>query len=70
MTNDVGLRIIAGVCLVFGVIFALWGERTLPKRGPLSSRFSGLPKPSTMRWFKWVMGGALVYVGLAILFHP
>jgi hypothetical protein len=70
MTNDVGLRIIAGVCLVFGVIFALWGDRRLPERGPFSSRLSFLPRPSTMRWLKWVMGGALVYAGFTILFRP
>jgi threonine/homoserine/homoserine lactone efflux protein len=68
MTNDVGLRIIAGVCLVLGVIFAVWGDRRLPERGPFSSRISFFRKPSTMKWLKWVMGGALVYAGLAILF--
>lgn len=69
MTSDVGLRIIGGLCLVLGVLFALWGDRRLPESGTFSSRVPIFPKASSMKWLKWAMGGALASAGLAILFH-
>lgn len=70
MTDDQGLRVIGLICLVIGVVCAIWGDKQLPTSGPFSSRFSSFSRQfQKYKWLKWAMGGSLVYAGLSFLFH-
>ena len=62
-------HLIGWICIVFGVVFALFGDRKLPENGVFRTRFSFVwnGQGKSLRWLKWVMGAGLIYAGINFL---
>jgi len=61
------IRLIGVLLILFGIVTILWGDKELPiKGGKILLSFSW-PRGSA-RWAKWLIGIALIFAGLKIIF--
>ena len=66
---DESHRITLGVILMILGVLCIWvgGARVPVKGGAVLKMFSS---PSASRpWFRWLIGAALVFAGVAVVFH-
>ncbi|MFZ5531621.1 MAG: hypothetical protein ACOY4U_11315 [Pseudomonadota bacterium] len=66
---DENSRLILGAILIaLGALCALFGDRKVPAKEGAILRLFSHPK-GQMHWLKWPIGAALVWAGLAAIFH-
>lgn len=66
--DDSDRWVLGAILIVVGVVFALFGDRNVPVKGGVILKLFSAPE-GQMRWLKWLMGGALVYAGVAVIFR-
>jgi hypothetical protein len=67
MNEQSMLKLIGGLLILVGLLWIWKGDKEIPVKGGKILRLLSYPQ-GQMRWIKWLMGGGLIYAGLAILF--